>query len=131
MHVPILSFANSITVLFILNYLCLNPIVYPLIVHIYGYDIIKYSYSKLRIAFNNVYRRLLGFRKCDSASQMYVSHDIDISLMLLCEKKLHGFMKIVCNIDNTLVKSVISCVSYISGGIWQKWISLLYTFCIS
>ena len=90
----------------------------------------KYSYSKLRIAFNNVYRRLLGFRKCDSASQMYVSHNID-NFDAFMRKNVHGFMQRVCNIDNSLVKSVTSCVSYISGGMWQKWISLLYTFCLS
>ena len=37
----------------------------------------KQSLSKLRIAFNNVYRLILGFRKRDSASCMFVSSRID------------------------------------------------------
>ena len=37
----------------------------------------KQSMSKLRVAFNNVYRLILGFRKRDSASCMFVSSRID------------------------------------------------------
>ena len=60
---------------------------------------------------------------------MYVSHNID-NFDAFMRQNVHGFMQRVCNIDNTLVKYVISCVSYISGGMRQKWISLLYTFCL-
>ena len=58
----------------------------------------KYSYSKVRIAFNNVYRRLLGFRKCDSTSQMYVSHNID-NVDAFMQHNVHGFMQRVCKIS--------------------------------
>ena len=125
MHVPILSFANVITVLLILNDLCLNPIVYPLIVHIYGYVIISIltpNFELLLIMCTGVFSVL---EKCDSASQMYVSHNID-NFDTFMRKNVHGFMQRMSSIDNTQVKSVISCVSYISGGMWQKWISLVY-----
>ena len=112
-HVPILSFANSITVLLILNYLCLNPIVYPLIVHIYGYDIISIltpNFELLLTIYTSVFsvlENVIVLVRC-----MYVSHNND-NFDAFMRKNVHGFMQRVCNIDNALVKSVTSCVSYI------------------
>ena len=37
----------------------------------------KCTYSKLRIAYNNMYRRLFGLRKYDSASFMYALNNVD------------------------------------------------------
>ena len=37
----------------------------------------KCTYSKVRVAFNNVYRRILGFNKFDSASHMFAINRID------------------------------------------------------
>ena len=37
----------------------------------------KSNYSKLRVAFNNVYRRILKFPSRSSASTMYVVNNID------------------------------------------------------
>ena len=34
------------------------------------------TFSKLRVAFNNVYRRVLGLPKWSSASEMYVTYKI-------------------------------------------------------
>ena len=74
MHVSILSFANSITTVDVKLSLfksdCLPS--YLIIVHIYGYVIISILTPN-----SELYRRLLGFRTCDSASQMYVSHNIN------------------------------------------------------
>ena len=84
-HVPILSFANSITVLLILNYLCLNPIVYPLIVHIYGYVIISILTPNFELLLTmytgafSVLENVIVLVRCMSAI-------ILITLMLLCEK---------------------------------------------
>ena len=84
-HVPILSFANSITVLLMLNYLCLNPIVYPLIVRIYGYDIISILTPNFELLLTmctgvfSVLENVIVLVRCMSAI-------ILITLMLLCEK---------------------------------------------
>ena len=37
----------------------------------------KQSLSKIRVAYNNIFRKLLGYRKWDSASTMFVNHRID------------------------------------------------------
>ena len=41
------------------------------------------TFSKLRVAFNNVYRRILGLPTWSSASEMYASHNIGIFEALL------------------------------------------------
>ena len=35
------------------------------------------AYSKIRVAFNNVFRNLLGYSRRDSASAMFLSHTLD------------------------------------------------------
>ena len=40
-------------------------------------DYKKTTYSKLRVAFNNVYRRVLGLSYRSSASTMYTTHNIN------------------------------------------------------
>ena len=37
----------------------------------------KGSYNKLRVAYNNAYRRVLGYVKSDSASNMFVNNQVE------------------------------------------------------
>ena len=65
----------------------------------------KSNYSKLRVAFNNVYRRILKLPSRSSASTMYVVNNID-SLEVLVRKPLFGFMERLNNSDNTIIKCI-------------------------
>ena len=60
------------------------------------------SYSKLRVAFNNVYRRILKLPSRSIASTMYVVNNID-SLEVLVRKRIFGFMERLNNNDNTIL----------------------------
>ena len=42
------------------------------------------NFSKLRVAFNNVYRRVLGLLTWSSANEMYATHNIE-NFKALCE----------------------------------------------
>ena len=42
-----------------------------------GSDYKFITFSKLRVAFNNVYRRVLGLPKWSSASKIYATHNIE------------------------------------------------------
>jgi len=86
----------------------------------------KCTYSKLRVAFNNVYRRILGFNRSDSASHMYVLNRID-NFDTVLRKNVYGFMHRVCTINNELVRNVTKCVMHLCNGMWSKWTQLLYT----
>ena len=50
------------------------------------------TFSKLRVAFNNVYRRMLGLPKWSSASGMYATHNIE-NFEALLRKTLYGFVQ--------------------------------------
>ena len=86
----------------------------------------KYSYSKLNVAFNNVYRRILGYKKYESASHMFVTSHVD-NFDAFMRKNVYGFIQRLRAIENNLVKCVLSCAYNIPNGIWQRWLTLLYT----
>ena len=65
----------------------------------------KLNYRKHRIAFNNVYRRILKLPSRSSASTMYVVNNID-SLEVLVRKRIFGFMEQSNNSDNTIIKCI-------------------------
>ncbi len=90
------------------------------------YSYRKCTYSKIRIAFNNVYRRILGLCRRDSASQMYAFNNID-NFDALMRKNTFGFIQRLYNINNDLVKSVLLCSQYIHNSMWHKWMNQLYT----
>ena len=65
----------------------------------------KTNYGSLRVAFNNVYRRILKLVSRRSASTMYVVNNIDI-LEVLVKKHIFRFMEQLNNSDNTIIKCI-------------------------
>ena len=86
----------------------------------------KCLYTKVRVAFNNGYRRILGFSKRDSASFMFATCRVD-NFDCFMRKNIYNFIQRLNNIDNEIVKSVRNCAMYIREGMWSKWTNLLYT----
>ena len=84
----------------------------------------KSNYSKLRVAFNNVYRRILKLPSRSSASTMYVVNNID-SLEVLVRKRIFGFMERLNNSDNTIIKCIINAW-ILRFDIWSPWNDLLF-----
>ena len=60
----------------------------------------KATYNKLRVAYNNVYRRILGYSRRDSASNMCVTNRID-NFDTLIKKNVYNFPSRVQSILNT------------------------------
>ena len=58
------------------------------------------TFSKLRVAFNNVYRRVLGLPQWSSASGMYATHNIE-NFEALLRKTLYGFVQ---RLETALIK---------------------------
>ena len=82
------------------------------------------THSKLRVAFNNVYRRILKLPPRSSASTMYAVIYID-SLEILVRKRVVGFTERLKVSEN----SIISCIDNswkMQFEIWNPWIKLLY-----
>ena len=84
----------------------------------------KSTHSKLRVAFNNVYRRILKLLPKSSASTMYAVNHID-SFKILVRKCVVGFTERLKVSEN----SIISCFDNswkMQFEIWNPWIKLLY-----
>ena len=86
----------------------------------------KAKYRKLCVAFNNVYRRILGFRLYDSASFMYANYNID-NFDTFVRKLIYNFMNRLYTVNNNIVQSVLHVCRFIPGGLWQHWMNSLYT----
>ena len=87
----------------------------------------KSTHSKLRVAFNNVYRRIRRILKLpprSSASTMYAVNHID-SFKILVRKREVGFTERLKVSEN----SIISCIDNswkMQFEMWNPWIKLLY-----
>ena len=69
-------------------------------------DYKKSTFRKIRVAFNNAYRKIFGLPKRSSASAMYAEHNI-------------------CNFETTIRKSI-----YVLCRDWKTALTLLFVLCI-
>ncbi len=87
-------------------------------------DYKKSTFTKIRVAFNNVYRRIFSLPRRSSASAMYANNNID-NFETLLRKSTYKFMQRLDKSDNLIVKSIQN--SWIMKfDIWKPWIKLLY-----
>ena len=63
----------------------------------------KSTHSKLRVTFNNVYRRILKLQPRSSASTMYAINNID-RFEVLIRKRIFGFTERLNNCENAIIK---------------------------
>ena len=84
----------------------------------------KTTFSKIRVAYNNVYRKILGVSRRASASGMFVSNDIP-NFEAFFRKSIYSFTtrlssssnKLICAIEQSwIMKSVI----------WKTWEEKMY-----
>ena len=62
----------------------------------------KCPYNKLRVAYNNTYRRVLGYVKSDSASNMFVNNQVETCITLYSPH--HNSLRTrILNCDNSIV----------------------------
>ena len=60
------------------------------------------TFSKLRVAFNNVYRKILGLPTWSSASEMYATYNIE-NFKALLRKAIYGFIQRLEDSSNVIV----------------------------
>ena len=82
--------------------------------------------NRLRVAYNNVYRRILGYSRRDSASAMFASHNI-ANFDCKIRKLIYGFKTRVHLSDNMIIRAV--NMNYNLGYIFMHrfWQQKLYT----
>ena len=85
----------------------------------------KPMYQKVKVAYNDVYRKLLNIRRGESISTVYVSHNID-SFCVLLRKLVYSLKCRLCSSENELIKSVMHVSVFGNSKLSTKWNSILY-----
>ena len=88
------------------------------------FDSTKTAMSKLRIAYNNSLRRLLGVPKYNSASDMFVSLNI-LSFGELLRKYVFSFMNRLSTSCNSYIADIFDSSVPIYSNIWSWWYSII------
>ena len=65
----------------------------------------KATFSKIRVTYNNLYRKLLGFCRRSSASEMFVMNNIS-NFEALIRKSIFAFKTRLLNSDNTIISTL-------------------------
>ena len=87
-------------------------------------DYRKTTYSKLRVAFNNVYRRVLGLSYRSSACTLYTTHNIN-KMEALLMRSIYNFIERLMDSSNMIINTLMNSL-YIRFNIWEFWNSKLY-----
>ena len=87
-------------------------------------DYKKTTYSKLRVAFNNVYRRVLGLPYRSSASIMYTTHNIN-NMEALLRRSIYRFIGRLMDSSNMIINTLMNSW-YIRFNIWEFLNTKLY-----
>ena len=88
-------------------------------------DYSKATFNKLRVAYNNVYRYLLGYQKRDSASMMLVSNGID-SFQTIIIKYIYIFLQRVVSSANAIAKCLSNNYVVRGSAMWATWNRIVY-----
>lgn len=83
------------------------------------------SYQKIKVAYNNVFRMLLGYSKRDSASTMFATNGID-SFDAMFRKNTYKCMQRLSESSNVIIRCLVNSYSVRAGPMWSKWITSLY-----
>ena len=85
----------------------------------------KCSYNKLRVAYNNAYRRVLGYARSDSASSMFVNNRVE-NYDAHNRNLIYSLRSRLLDSDNQIVACLNECF-YIRGRyMWTSWRESLY-----
>ena len=82
------------------------------------------AFSKLRVAFNNVYRKILELPKWSSASEIYSMHNIE-NFEALLQKVIYGFIQWLEDSSNVIIRTLTKSWTICLVD-WQSWLSKLY-----
>ena len=82
------------------------------------------SYNKIRVAYNNCFRRLFSLSRRCSASAMFVTFSV-LSFGELMRKCVHNFISRIQNCTNIYVKNIHDC-TYTDSDQCRRWKTILY-----
>ena len=81
------------------------------------------QYRQMHVAYNNVFRRLMGYHNFCSASGMFVENRID-NFDARIRRLVYGFyQRLMCS-GNSLVNCVMNSSAWLSSDLYRNWISV-------
>ena len=90
------------------------------------YKFTKHVMSKVRVAYNNVFRLLFGYRRSYSASEMFVYNNI-YNFEGRLRKNINDFTMRIGSSSNVLIATLRENSFILAGPLRQKWITSVYT----
>ena len=84
----------------------------------------KSTFSKVRVAFNNAYRKIFGLPKRSSASTMYANNNI-CNFETTLRKNTFEFMQRLEQSTNSIISTLYQSW-IVRFDIWNSWIKSLY-----
>ena len=106
------------------NLRLLNEILYSSTIYVVWNEYKKSTFSKIRVAFNNAYRKIFGVPKRSRASAMYATHNI-CNFESMLRKNIYGFMQRLEHSTNTIIRNLYQSW-IVRCDIWSSWIKSLY-----
>ena len=86
-----------------------------------------YTFNKIRVAFNNVFRALMGLRRDSSISEYMVKNDLD-TFQVLYRKVIGNFRDRILKSENAILQTIIDSLFFQSSKLNMKWTDVLYLF---
>ena len=80
-------------------------------------------FKKAAVAYNNVFRKLLGMKRGESISAIYATLNID-AFQVLNRKSLYSFINRMSLSDNI----IINCITYLSYFVMFRYVLLWYLY---
>ena len=85
----------------------------------------KAAYQKVRVAYNDVYRRLFNIPRGESISAIFVRNHID-SFCTIRRKIMYSLKCRLYKIGNVFIKSIIESDQFASSAIYKEWQTSLH-----
>ena len=89
-------------------------------------DLKKRCFYKLKVAYNNVFRKLLGFSRRESASQMFVQNIID-TFDARIRKSCFKFRTRLLTCTNNIILATNTHTWISNNYMWLRWQNLLHS----
>ena len=101
-----------------------SPVLYDILLSLFLDCSQKDYIFQSRVAYNNVYRKLLGLCRRSSASEMFVMNNIP-NFEALIRKSIFAYKTRLSKSDNTIIFALQSSW-VITDTIWKVWKDMLY-----
>ena len=85
-------------------------------------------YSKVKVAYNNVFRHMFALNKQEHVSAHFVSKNV-CTFDVAIRKAVFILMKRIENSQNTVLSSIVNSRFYVLGsGLYTRWKKILFRF---